>query len=162
MFSSKMHKEEGAKVAKEVTPWRPFEFERIRREMDRIWDSFLEDSPVRRIEKTGEWLASIDVSETKSDMIIRAELPGTDPKDIDISLSDGYLTIKGEKIQDKEEKDEDYHLTERTYGSFSRSVRLPVDVQGDKIKASFKHGVLMVRIPKSEELKKKEIKIKVE
>jgi HSP20 family protein len=148
-------------VTKEMTPCRPFEFERIRREMDRVWDSFLEGSRVRRVGEAGQWLASIDVSETKSDMIIRAELPGMDPKDIDISLSDGYLMIKGEKIQDRDEKDEDFHLAERTYGSFSRSVRLPMDVQGDKIKASFKHGVLMVKIPKSEESRKKEIEIKV-
>jgi HSP20 family protein len=101
-------------VTKEMTPCRPFEFERIRREMDRVWDSFLEGSRVRRVGEAGQWLASIDVSETKSDMIIRAELPGMDPKDIDISLSDGYLMIKGEKIQDRDEKDEDFHLAERT------------------------------------------------
>ena len=143
----------------ELTPWRPFEFDRIRKEMDRLWDSFLEGRPMRR---AGEWLPSIDVSETKSDLVIKAELPGMDSKDIDISLSNGFLTIKGEKNQEKEEKDENYHLIERSYGSFTRSVRLPREVQSDKITASFKNGVLRVTLPKSEEAKKKEIKVNVE
>jgi HSP20 family protein len=85
-----------------------------------------------------------------------------DPKDIDISLSNGFLTITGEKRQEKEEKDENYHLIERSYGSFTRSVRLPREVQSDKITASFKNGVLRVTLLKSEEAKKKEVKIKVE
>jgi HSP20 family protein len=146
----------------EITPWRPFEFDRIRREMDRLWDSFLEGRPMRRAGDGGEWLPSIDVSETKSDLVIKAELPGMDPKDIDISMNNGFLTIKGEKKHEREEKDENYHLVERSYGSFTRSVRLPREVQSDKITASFKNGVLRVTLPKSEEAKKKEIKIKVE
>jgi HSP20 family protein len=85
-----------------------------------------------------------------------------DPKDIDISLSDGLLTIKGEKKQEREEKEENYHLVERSYGAFTRSIRLPKEVQSDKISASYKNGVLKVTLPKSEEAKKKEIKIKVE
>jgi HSP20 family protein len=85
-----------------------------------------------------------------------------DPKDINISLNNGFLTIRGEKKQEKEEKDENYHLIERSYGSFTRSVRLSREVQSDKITASFKNGVLKVTLPKSEEAKKKEIKIKVE
>jgi len=146
----------------ELTPWRPFEFDRIRREMDRLWDSFLEGRPMRKGEESGEWLPSLDVSETKNDVVIKAELPGMDPKDIDISLNNGFLTIKGEKKHEREEKDENYHLVERSYGSFTRSVRLPREVQSDKITASFKNGVLRVTFPKSEEAKKKEIKIKVE
>jgi HSP20 family protein len=85
-----------------------------------------------------------------------------DPKDIDISLSDGVLTIKGEKRQEKEEKEADYHLVERSYGSFARSVQLPREVQSDKISASYKNGILKITLPKSEEAKKKEIKIKLE
>ena len=146
----------------ELTPWRPFEFDRIRREMDRLWDSFLEGRPMRRAEDGREWLPSIDVSETKNELVIKAELPGLDPKDIDISMNNGYLTIKGEKKHEKEEKDENYHLIEKSYGSFTRSVRLPREVQNDKITASFKNGVLRITLPKSEEAKKKEIKIKVE
>jgi HSP20 family protein len=145
----------------ELTPWRPFEFDRIRREMDRIWDSFLEGRPVRRVEEDREWLPSVDVSETKSDLVIKAELPGLDSKDIDISMNNGYLTIRGEKKNEKEEREESYHLIERNYGLFTRSVRLPKEVQSDKITASFKNGVLKITLPKSDEAKKKEIKIKV-
>jgi len=130
--------------------------------MDRLWDSFLEGRPMRRAEDGREWLPSIDVSETKNALVIKAELPGLDPKDIDISMNNGYLTIKGEKKHEKEEKDENYHLIERSYGSFTRSVRLPREVQNDKITASFKNGVLRVTLLKSEEAKKKEVKIKVE
>jgi HSP20 family protein len=146
----------------ELAPWKPFEFDRLRREMDRLWDSFFEGKPARRMREEGEWLPSLDVSETKGDLVVKAELPGMDPKEIEISLSEGVLRIKGEKKQEKEEKEEGYHLIERSFGSFTRSVRLPKDVQSDKINASFKNGVLKVVLPKSEEAKKKEIKIKVE
>lgn len=147
----------------EISPWKPFrDLERMRREMDRLWDSFFEGKPSRKAEEVGEWLPSLDVSETKNDVVVKADLPGMDPKEIDISLADGILSIKGEKKQEKEEKEENYHLIERSYGSFFRSVRLPREVQSEKINASYKNGILKVTLPKSEEARKKEIKIKVE
>jgi HSP20 family protein len=156
-------------MAKEVTLWKPFteltpfrEFESLRRDMDRLWDFFLEGGLKRRTEEGGEWLPSLDVSETKNELMVKAEVPGMDPKDINISLGDGVLTIKGEKKQEKEEKEADYHLVERSYGTFVRSVRLPKEVQGDKISASYEEGVLKITLQKSGEAKKKEIKIKVE
>ena len=109
-----------------------------------------------------EWTPSLDVSETKNNIVVKAEAPGVDPKDIDISLMGDVLTIKGEKRQEKEEKDQNYHRVERSYGVFTRSVRLPQEVQSDKIEASYKNGILKITLPKSEEAKKKEIKIKVE
>jgi len=155
-------------MAWELTTWKPFrelapfrEFERVRREMDRLWDSLLEGGLRKRGEET-EWLPSLDVAETKNELVVKAEVPRMDPKDIDISLSDGLLTIKGEKRQEKEEKEADYHVVERSYGSFLRSVQLPKEVQSDKISASYKNGILRITLPKSEEAKKKEIKIKVE
>jgi len=155
-------------MARELTIWRPFgeispfrDFERMRRDMDRFWDSFFERG-VLRGEDGREWLPSLDVAETKNEIVVKAEVPGLEPKDIDISLSDGLLTIKGEKKQEREEKEENYHLVERSYGSFTRSIRLPNEVQSDKINASYKNGVLKVVLPKSEEAKKKEIKIKVQ
>ena len=155
-------------MAWELQTWKPFtelapfkEFERVRRQMDRLWDSFLEGGLRRRADEE-EWLPSLDVAETKNELVVKAEVPGMDPKDIDISLSDGRLTIKGEKRQEKEEKEADYHLVERSYGSFIRSVQLPREVQGDKISASYKNGILKITLPKSEEAKKKEIKIKAE
>ena len=156
-------------MAWELQTWKPFrelapfrEFERVRRQMDRLWDSFLEGGLRRRGEGEVEWLPSLDVAETKNELVVKAEVPGMDPKDIDISLSDGVLTIRGEKRQEKEEKEADYHLVERSYGSFTRSVQLPREVQSDKISASYKNGILKIALPKSEEARKKEIKIKVE
>jgi len=139
--------------------------ENIRREMDRLWDSFFEARPRRRGEVEelgGEWVPSLDLSETKDNFLVKAEIPGIEPKDVDISLHDDILTIKGQKKQEKEEKEENYHFVERSYGSFTRSIRLPHEVQSDKIKASYKDGILKIILPKSEEAKKKEVKIKVE
>jgi len=98
-------------MAKEVTIWKPFtelapfrEFDRMRRDMDRLWIPFLEGVPRRRGEERGEWLPSLDVSETKNELVVKAEVPGMDHKDIDISLSNGVLTIKGEKKQGERRK----------------------------------------------------------
>ena len=146
---------------KELTPWRPFgELTSLRREMDRLWENFFGERPLPRIWER-EWAPSLDVSETKDNFVVKAEVPGIDAKDIDISLTGDVLTIKGEKKQEKEEKEEDYHLVERSYGSFSRSVRLPAEVESDKIKASYKNGILNITLPKSEKVKAKEVKIKV-
>ena len=133
----------------------------MRREMDHFWDSFLEGTPKKRADEKGDWFPFIEVAETKSDVVVKAELPGMDPKDIDISLSDGVLTIKGERKQEKEEKEENYHLMERSYGTFIRMVRLPKEVKHNKVNTSFKDGVLKIVLPKSEEAKKKEVKIKI-
>ena len=82
----------------EMSPWKPFrELERMRREMDRLWDSFFEGRPSRKVEEVGEWSPTLDVSETKNDLVVKAEIPGIDPKDIDISLANEMLTIKGEQ-----------------------------------------------------------------
>jgi HSP20 family protein len=155
-------------MAWEIAPWKAFkelaplrDFERMRQEMDRLWDSFFVGGPSRKGEEAAEWLPSLDVSETKTDIVVKAEVPGMDPKDIDISLSNEVLTIRGEKKQEKEEKDENYHFVERSYGAFTRSLRLPTEVKSEKISASYKNGVLKIVLPKSEEAKKKEVKIKV-
>jgi HSP20 family protein len=156
-------------MAFELTTWKPpgkltpfREFEGMRRDMDRLWESFFERGVLRRTEEEGGWYPSLDVAETKNELVLKAEVPGMEPKDIDISLSDGTLTIKGEKRHEKEEKEEDYHLVERSYGAFTRSIQLPSEVQREKISASYKNGVLRIVLPKSEEAKKKEVKIEVE
>jgi HSP20 family protein len=149
-------------MAWEIAPRRPFrELERMRREMDRVWDSFFGERSITKTGEVGEWLPSLDIAETKNDIVVKAEIPGMDPKDIDISLTNDILTIKGEKKQEKEEKEENYHLIERSYGKFMRSVQLPREVKSDKISASYKDGVLNITLPKSEEAKKKEVKIKI-
>ncbi|MCX5886891.1 MAG: Hsp20/alpha crystallin family protein [Proteobacteria bacterium] len=145
-----------------LVPWKPFdEFTTFRREMDRLWDRFFSERPALDMLEKG-WEPTMDITETKSDLIVKAELPGIDPKEIDISLTGDTLTIKGEKQQEKEEKEENYYRIERSYGIFSRTIKLPMSVQNDRIKASYQHGVLKITLPKSEEAKQKQIKIKVE
>ena len=145
------------KPLKEMTPFK--EFDRMRREMDRLWDSFLERRPGST--KEDDFLPALDLSETKNELVVKCEVPGMEPKDIDISLSDGMLTIKGEKKLENEEKKANYHLVERSYGAFTRSIQLPKEVHADGISASYKNGILTVTLPKSEEARK-EIKINVQ
>jgi len=145
----------------------PFrDIELMGKEMDRLWDTFFEEMPFSRLARREEWptkwLPILDLSETKNEFVVKAEVPGMSSKDIDISLNGGILSIRGEKKQEKEAKEENYHFVERSYGSFSRTIRLPGDVQSDKIKAAYKDGVLKISLPKSEESKRKEVKIKVE
>lgn len=104
----------------------------------------------------------VDVFEEKDDIVIKAELPGITKDNIEVNLTDHMLTIKGEKKKEEEIKEENYYRAERAYGSFVRTLELPKDVHSDKIKASFKNGILEVRLPKTEEAKTKEIKVKVE
>ncbi|HUL22996.1 MAG TPA: Hsp20/alpha crystallin family protein [Thermodesulfobacteriota bacterium] len=137
--------------------------EEERGEMDRFWDTFLFGVPQKRdFWEEAEWLPAVDVAETRNEIVVNVEAPGMDPKEFDISLKEGTLTIKGEKKQEKVEKEENYHLVERRYGTFARSILLPQEVRSDKIDASYKDGILKVTLPKSEGAKKKEIKIKVE
>lgn len=144
----------------ELMPFRRFrELTRLRDEMDRLWEGFFGDS---RFFAPSEkrWYPSVDVVEDKNQLVVTAEVPGMDAKDIDISVSGDVLTIKGEKKQEKEEDKENYHLTERTYGAFSRSVRLPVAADMGKVDATYKRGILKITLPKKEEAKPREIKVK--
>ena len=146
----------------EIIPWRPMgrELSSLHQEMDRLWDRFMGETPlVRRI--TGEWWPTVDVSETKDNFLIKAELPGMDASDVNVSVSGNVLTIKDEKRKEEEEKDEHHYRAERYYGSFQRSFQLPSSMQAEKVEATFDKGVLRVILPKVEEAKKKDIKIKV-
>jgi HSP20 family protein len=105
--------------------------------------------------------ARADVSETESRYEISVELPGIDEKDIELSISDGLLTLKAEKKEEREEKKKNYHLTERSYGSITRSFRIPEGVATDKIKAAFSKGVLEVTLPKTKQAKARQRKIPV-
>jgi HSP20 family protein len=100
------------------------------------------------------------LTETDGNVMVKAELPGMDPKDIDVEVTGDMLTLRGEKKTEEEKKDERYYCRERHYGSFQRSFRLPAGVQSDKVDAQFKNGVLTINIPKSEESKQKKIEIK--
>jgi len=128
--------------------------------MDRLWEEFFGErrffAPFER-----RWRPSLSVAETRDKLIVTAEIPGMDAKDIDISVSNDVLTIKGEKKQEKEEKEENYHLLERSYGAFSRSVKLPAEIDVEKIDATYKQGILKITLPKKEEAKPQEIKVRV-
>ena len=106
-----------------------------------------------------EWTPAFDVSETDGELIVKAEVPGMDKKDINITVSDGMLTIKGEKKAETEVNEEDYHLRECSYGSFHRSISLPPNVNPQKIEASFDDGVLEVTLPKAAEVKAKKVSV---
>ena len=125
----------------------------------RFFDRFFDDFGLPELSDDKQWPPTIDVSETDDHVILRAEVPGMDKKDINITMSDGLLTIQGEKKQEKEEEKENYRFVERRYGSFSRSLRVPNGVDTDKIDASYKDGVLKVAIPKSEPEKSRKIEI---
>lgn len=131
----------------------------LRKEMERLFEHFGEPGWME-MSSLGDWEPKIDVSETKDAMIVKAEVPGVDQKDISVSLQDGVLTIKGEKSEEKEEKDKRYHRVERSYGSFARAIRLPSAVDGSKVSATFKDGVLTVTLPKTGEAKGTTIPIK--
>jgi HSP20 family protein len=107
-----------------------------------------------------EWMPAFDMSETDKELIVKGEVPGMDKKDINITVSDGMLTIRGEKKHEKKEENEQYHRVERRYGAFSRTMRLPHEVEADKVDATYKEGVLSIRLPKSEAVEPKKIEIK--
>ena len=146
----------------DLVPFRAFdrELSSLRREMDDVWRRFFGETPLVR-GFTEEWWPSVDVSETRDSFIIKAELPGLDAKDVEVSISGNVLTLKGEKKKEEEEKDEHHYRAERYYCSFQRTFQVPTNVKADKVEATFEKGVLKVTLPKVEEAKKKPIEVKV-
>jgi HSP20 family protein len=149
-------------------------FDRLRSEVERLFDDFavgpwrspfrrgvFDIEPFRHGEISWNKVPAVDVAETAKGYEITAELPGIDEKDIEVKYADGTLTIKGEKKDEKEEKKENYYLSERSYGAFQRSFRVPEGVDPDKVEASFKNGVLTVTLPKSVEAQKQEKRIEI-
>ena len=129
-----------------LTPWKGMDA--LRHEMDRVLDRFFE--PRREeFEAAGEWAPKADMSETKDAIVVKAEIPGVEQKDISVSLQDQVLTIKGEKHHEKDEKDEKYHRVERSWGAFTRSFRMPAAVETEKVAVTFKNGTLMITLPKA-------------
>ena len=107
----------------------------------------------------GSWNPAVDMFEDDDKIVIKAELPGVDKKDISVDVQDRVLTLSGERNYDHEVKEENYYRRERSYGKFQRTFTLPADVDSDKIKAEFKDGVLQIEIPKPEEKKAKKVTI---
>lgn len=169
--SQKVPVKSGGKAAPAVRNWSPFE--NLRQEIDRLFDDFhplgwrsaLGRTPGNEVPwpKLGalQIAPAVDLVEKDHEFEITCELPGMDEKDIDLKLAGDVLTIKGEKTEQKEEREKDYFVSERRYGSFQRSFQLPDGIDSSKIEASFTKGVLTVKMPKSAEAQKKEKKIEV-
>ncbi|WP_457572764.1 Hsp20/alpha crystallin family protein [Desulfolithobacter sp.] len=153
-------KEKGELVAREeMQAVSPFE------EMDRYFETFFRNpfamlsSPLMPVPRMEGLNPSVDIYEEGNEVVVKAELPGIDKDDLNVTITENSLTISGEKKQEEKVDKKDYHRIERRYGSFTRSFRLPEDVNGDKAKASFKDGVLEIRLPRTKESRQKKIAI---
>ncbi len=134
----------------------------FKREIDTLFDNFFGAKwPLAFSAESKGFFPAFDVRETEDDLLVSAELPGVEASDIEVNLVGSVLVIKGEKKEEKEEKGENRHTVERTYGSFTRSVTIPCDVIQDKIEANFRNGVLELKLPKAQHEKKTARKIEV-
>ena len=131
----------------------------LRDEIDTLFDRFVE-RPIGAV--MGQVRPTLDLSETDTELVVKADLPGLEEKDLDVSISTDMLTIRGEKKQPHEEAGKTYHVAERSSGSFTRSIRLPVAVNADQVRASYKNGVLEIVMPKKEQAQTKRIEIRTE
>ena len=139
----------------------------VEREFSRMFRSFENRFKVSKSEdsengyENAVWMPLTDIFEDKNNFKIKADLPGMNKDDVKISFTDGQLSISGERSQEKETKDSKCHRVERTYGKLYRSFNLPKEIKADEIKAEFKDGQLTITIPKAEEVKPKEIEVKI-
>jgi HSP20 family protein len=125
-----------------------------------LFDRFFEDFRLPSLfSEEGTFEPAFDVSETEKELIVKAEVPGMKKEDISIDLSNGLLTVKGEKKHEKKKEHENYHCVERRYGTFLRTMRLPVEVDTDKVDATYKDGLLTITVPKSEAAKPKKVEV---
>ena len=143
---------------------------RLEEDMERMFHEFWR-RPLFSLWEPERWWPSralavqtpvVDVFEEKDEVVVKAEVPGLSKEDLDVTLTESTLTIKGEKKKEEELRDKDYHRIERSYGSFARSLELPAEVKTDQAKASFKNGILEIRLPKTEEHKKKTATVKID
>jgi HSP20 family protein len=141
----------------------PFrDLQTLKERMDRLFDDTLSRSRGGADDMfQGTWAPAVDIYEDDESIVLEAELPGMDKKDIQVNVSDGVLTLKGERKFTKETKEENYHRIERAYGTFSRAFTLPQTVDTMKIAATHKDGVLSVRLPKKPEAKPRSVDVKV-
>ena len=155
-----------------IERWRPFvSMERwdpfrnmtdIQGEVNRLFDSFLGRSTASANgPAVRTWAPVLDMRETKDDLVLSFDLPGVSEKDVSLSITGDLLTVRGERTFNRDAKDESVHHVERIYGQFERSVQLPMPVQPEKVKATYRDGVLEVKLPKAEEVRPKAIKIEI-
>lgn len=143
-----------------LTRWDPF------REMEDMLGRYARAVTVpptgnQEVVATGDWAPRVDIAETDTEFIIKAEIPDVKKEDVKVTVDNGILTIRGERKQEKEEKNKKFHRVERFYGSFTRSFTLPDNVDESKIDASFKDGMLNLIVPKTEKTKPKALDVKI-
>jgi len=131
--------------------------------MEDLFGRVFRDWPFPRLfsEQRG-YAPAVDMLDRKDEVVLRADLPGLEQKDIEVTVEEGVLTIRGERRGEQEARDEDYYCCERWAGSFERGFTLPPGVDAERIKASFKNGVLEIRLPKAEKARGKKVEIKAE
>src|SRR5215831_1037485 len=146
-----------------VERWDPFRgVSDIQGEVNRLFDGLLGRPMVSGAGSTVRvWAPVLDMHETTDEVVLSFELPGVSDQDVSLSITGDLLTLKGERTANREFKEEDAYRTERVYGKFERSVQLPMPVQADKVNATYRDGVLEVKLPKAEEVKPKAIKIDI-
>jgi len=133
----------------------------LRRKIENMYDRFFEPQflPSSYLFGKGKWDLTVDISEGRKDITVKAEIPGIEAKDLDISIDGRLLTIKGEKKQSREETEEIYYRVERSYGCFNRTIELPAAVDPDKVNASYQRGILKIKLRKAKESETRRIKV---
>jgi len=145
----------------EVSRWSPFRhLTSLREEIDRLFDSPMTDLTQSSHQFLSGWMPAIDLAEDQDNLYLKAELPGMKKEDIEISIHEGVLTLSGERKQDPKHADAEVYRSERFLGRFQRTLSLPTLINADKVKATYKDGLLHVVLPKAEESKPKHIEVK--
>ena len=142
-------------------PGRSRELSTLRNEMDQLFESFLGNRPFYASATADLISPPVDVEETAEGYVFRADLPGVTEKDVKVSLTGDTLTLRGERKRETESGSGNVHRTERVFGAFERTFTLPAPVRGDQVKASYRNGVLEIRVPKAEEARVREIEVQV-
>jgi HSP20 family protein len=144
---------------KNLAQWEPLrDLVSLRGDFDRLFESFFGVSPVAQ---ENIWAPVVDIAENNGNIEVKAELPGMNKEDIKVTVKDNVLSLSGERKQEKETKEKTYHRIERYYGSFCRNIQLPESVEADKVKATYKDGVLNIVLPKPETAKPRKIDVDV-
>ena len=146
-----------------LTKWDPFkDLLSLQDRMNRLFDESVRNvKPGDEALSSAIWSPAVDIYETDDEVVVKAELPEVDQKDIDIQIENNTITLRGERKFNKETKKENFHRIERAYGSFSRSFTLPGVIDQEKIRADYKDGILKISMPKREETKPKQIKVAI-
>lgn len=144
-----------------LTRWSPFrELQNIQAQFDRLLEPFGRVGLSDDWQPAMSWVPPVDIEESSDSLIVRAEVPGVNPEDLDVRFENGVLTIRGERKFENRNNDRNFHRVERSYGTFVRSFTLPTSIDGERISATYENGILELRMPKREEAKPRKIAIK--